>query len=88
MRYLAVLMSALLCMPVSLGAAPCYGTRLPKKGGFVAGTQTHMIFKRYLEAEYGELRSTQHFLLVSYGVFDWLAVDLKGGAGTWPVLEA
>lgn len=70
-----------LIVPVRLDAAPCYGTRLPKKGRFVAGLQTHALFKRYLEEEYGEIRGTQHFLLLSYGVFDWLAIDLKGGAG-------
>ena len=26
-------------------------------------------------------RSLQNFLLISYGVYDWLCVDLKGGAG-------
>ena len=62
-------------------AAPCYGTRLPEAEKFSLGIATHAIFNRYLEAEEGSLRSQQHFLLVSYGVFDWLAIDLKGGAG-------
>ncbi|MBU1125033.1 MAG: hypothetical protein KKC84_03330 [Candidatus Omnitrophica bacterium] len=62
-------------------AAPCYGTRLPEKNKFVAGTQTYSILSRYLEQEKGKIRSTQHFVLVSYGVFDWFAIDLKGGAG-------
>jgi len=34
-----------------------------------------------LEDEFGELRSTQHFFQICYGVFDWLSIDLKGGAG-------
>jgi len=62
-------------------AAPCYGTKLPEKKGVFIGTQTHAIFKRYLENEFGKVRSLQHFLLLSYGLFDWLAIDLKGGAG-------
>lgn len=45
------------------------------------GAQTHNILKRYLEDEYGRMRSLQHFLLVSYGVLDWFSLDLKGGAG-------
>jgi hypothetical protein len=54
---------------------------MPEKNKFFAGLQSHSIFKRYLEDDYGKLRSTQYFLLVSYGVFDWLSIDLKGGAG-------
>lgn len=62
-------------------AAACYGTRVPEKGKILSGFQTHAIFKRYLEDEKDKLRSTQHFLLLSYGAFDWLSIDLKGGAG-------
>ncbi|MBI5144873.1 MAG: hypothetical protein HZA27_01655 [Candidatus Omnitrophica bacterium] len=62
-------------------AAPCYGTKLPEKNKIFLGVQTHSIFKRYLIAEEGKLRSWQDFLLLSYGVFDWLSLDLKGGAG-------
>jgi hypothetical protein len=66
---------------VSSYAAPCYGTKLPWKKEFFLGAQTHSIFKRYLEDEYGKLRSLQNFLLLSYGVYDWLSIDLKGGSG-------
>jgi len=62
-------------------AAPCYGTKLPEKKEFFVGAQTHAIFKRYLENEYGKVRSFQNFLLISYGAYDWLSIDLKGGAG-------
>jgi len=65
----------------SVYSAPGYGTKMPKAKQYFAGVQTHMIFDRELEAEYGSLRSNQHFLQVSYGVFDWLTIDLKGGAG-------
>lgn len=65
----------------SAQAAPCYGTNLPGKKEFSAGLETYTIFKRYLKDEYGKLRSTQRFLLLSYGVYDWLSIDLKGGAG-------
>ena len=62
-------------------AAPCYGTKMPQKKQFFTGLQNHTLLKRYLEDDYGNLRSSQNFLLVSYGIFDWLSVDLKGGAG-------
>ena len=62
-------------------AAPCYGTKMPKKKEFFAGAQTHSIFKRYLEDEFGKLRSTQYFINLSYGVCNWFSIDLKGGAG-------
>jgi len=61
--------------------APCYGTRMPGRNKFFAGVESNMLFKRYLEDDYGKLRSTQYFLDLSYGLFDWLSIDLKGGAG-------
>jgi len=62
-------------------AAPCYGTKMPRKKEFFMGLQTHAIFKKYLEDEYGKVRSFQNFLLLTLGVYDWLSIDLKGGAG-------
>ena len=66
---------------VTLYAAPCYGTRMPQKGKFFAGLESHSIFKRYLEKDNGKLRSTQYFVLLSYGAYDWLSIDLKCGGG-------
>lgn len=68
-------------LPLFCYAAPCYGTKMPEKNKFFAGVGNHTIFKRYLEDEFGKVRSTQNFLLISYGVFDWFTIDLKGGAG-------
>lgn len=62
-------------------AAPCYGTKMPPQFRFFAGAQTHAVINRYLENDKGALRSTQYFMLVSFGVTDWLSLDLKGGAG-------
>jgi hypothetical protein len=62
-------------------AAPCYGTRMPQQKKFFTGAQTNIIFKRYLENSFGKIRSAQDFLLLSYGLCDWLSIDLKGGAG-------
>ncbi|UCG34931.1 MAG: hypothetical protein JSW17_05425 [Candidatus Omnitrophota bacterium] len=70
-----------LVLASSCYGAPCYGTKMPFKGYFFMGGQTHLIFERHLEDAYGEMRSTQHFLLISYGITDWFVLDLKGGAG-------
>ncbi|MFH0918312.1 MAG: hypothetical protein V1830_04175 [Candidatus Omnitrophota bacterium] len=62
-------------------AAPCYGPRMPQEKQFFAGLQSYSVFKRALEKDYGKISSLQNFFLLSYGVFDWLSIDLKGGAG-------
>ncbi len=62
-------------------AAPCYGTKMPQKQHFFGGIQTYSVLERKLEADYGKVRSLQNFVLLSYGVFDWFSIDLKGGAG-------
>jgi len=63
------------------GAAPCYWTRMPERNKFSAGLQNYTLFKRNLENNGGKLRSIQDFLNLSYGLFDWFSIDLKGGAG-------
>lgn len=74
--------TALFILSYSLSeAAPCYGTKLPEKKQFFSGVQSYTIFKRCLEDQMGKLRSVQFFLLLSYGLCDWLSIDLKGGAG-------
>jgi len=62
-------------------AAPCYGTRLPEKKKFFASLESYSLFKRYLEDDYGKVRSQQQFYGMSYGVFNWLSIDLKAGGG-------
>ncbi len=62
-------------------AAPAYGTRMPEKNRLAAGLQYYTLLHRDLEYDSGTLRSQQEFLLLSYGVTDWLSVDLKGGVG-------
>lgn len=70
-----------LCWTASSWAAPAYGTRLPPKFRLAVGGQTHQVLDRDLEDAHGEVSSLQHFLLLSFGVTDWLSLDLKGGAG-------
>lgn len=77
-----VVAALFLFMFVSIAnAAPCYGTKMPKKNQIFAGVQSYTVFKRYQEHQQGKMRSQQEFLLVSYGICDWLSIDLKGGAG-------
>lgn len=67
-------------LSTELSAAPCYGTRLPEKHKAFIGLQSHSLFKRDLEDNFGEIRSNQYFFLLSYGLLDSLSIDLKGAA--------
>ncbi len=81
-RSVLFLLVASYCLLVTdVFAAPSYGTRMPAKKKLHLGFQSHSIFKRYLEHEAGSLRSQQEFFLLSLGLYDWLSIDLKGGAG-------
>ena len=78
------ILTCLFFLVASLGysfAAPCYGTRMPVKNKFIAGLQNYTIFKRYLENSMGKVRSVQYFFQLSYGVLNWLSIDLKIGPG-------
>jgi hypothetical protein len=81
MRKIFIFFISFSVVSLPIFAAPCYGTKMPPKKEFFAGFQTHSIFKRYLEDDYGKLRSLQNFFLLSYGIYDWFSIDLKGGAG-------
>jgi len=62
-------------------AAPCYGTKLPKRNKFFANFESYSLFKKYLENSQGTMRSQQQFYGMSYGIFDWFSIDLKAGGG-------
>jgi len=81
MRKVFLFVILIVCFTVTSHAAPCYGTKMPSPKEFFIGLQAHSVLKRQLEDEYGKLRSMQYFFLISYGVYDWLSIDLKGGAG-------
>jgi hypothetical protein len=68
-------------IPALSFAAPTYGPQMPSQQHFFAGLQTYDVMKRTLEGDYGKMHSLQDFFLISYGVFDWLSLDLKGGLG-------
>ncbi|MCM8757596.1 MAG: hypothetical protein NC900_05825 [Candidatus Omnitrophica bacterium] len=78
---LIVLFVSILFYAKRIYSAPCYGPHMPKEKSFVIGVQSHTILKRYLEDEFGKIRSLQNFILLSYGIRDWLCLDLKGGSG-------
>ena len=81
MRKIFLSLILILCLvPVSF-AAPSYGTNLPEKNKFIAEFESYSIFGRDLENDYGEVKSQQEFFGLSYGIFDWLSIDLKAGAG-------
>lgn len=61
--------------------APSYGTDMPRKGEWVKALETNIVFKRKLDKSYGKFKSEQYFLDLSYGVSDWIVVDLKIGLG-------
>ena len=69
------------CMASQVYAAPAYGTKLPERNRISAGVQSHIIFDRDLFRDQGEMRSQQQFLMISYGVTDWISLDVKGGSG-------
>ena len=80
MRIILIALIICLLSPCAF-SAPCYGTKMPFQGEFFARFQTNVMFKRHLKGNYGTIRSRQQFFGISYGVFDWLAIDLKAGAG-------
>ncbi len=78
---LILLLAPLIVQVSSSYAAPCYGTKMPVKGEFFSGLEAYLLFERDLEQDQGKMQSNQSFLLISYGIFDWLSLDLKVGVG-------
>ncbi|MBF0594812.1 MAG: hypothetical protein HQL22_07575 [Candidatus Omnitrophica bacterium] len=75
-----VLMALALAMvfTCSAEASPAYGTKMPAKGRAFWGLQDYYVRSRTLDNDQGSVRSIQNFLTLSYGVTDWLSLDLKG----------
>ncbi len=80
-KFLSLIIPCVWLCVSNVYGAPCYGTRLPEGKKFIGGFQSYTIFKRELKNNYGKLKSLQHFFQLSYGVYNWLSIDLKGGAG-------
>jgi len=78
--YLLLVSFLSIILSVPAYAAPCYGTKMPQKGEFFSGLEGYYI-QRGLEKDHGKVKSLQSFLLISYGLLDWLSIDLKVGSG-------
>ncbi|MCM8780022.1 MAG: hypothetical protein NC914_02600 [Candidatus Omnitrophica bacterium] len=66
---------------VQAAAAPCYGTYMPAKRKITLGLEYNFVISREFEHNHGRVKNQDQFLTLSFGVFDWLSIDLKGGAG-------
>lgn len=75
------LLAVVLNISGGAAAAPAYGTRLLEAGKIQFGLETYRVSELDLEDNFGRLDSVQYFGLLSYGLTDWLTVDLKGGLG-------
>lgn len=58
-------------------AASAYGTAMPDKKEVFWGVQSYYVHRRNLDNDSGSVHSQQNYLTMSYGVFDWLSLDLK-----------
>jgi hypothetical protein len=65
----------------NLFAVPCYGTHMPQKNKFFAGVEYNFVIERDLKNHRGKVKNPDQFIMISYGIFDWLSLDLKGGSG-------
>jgi hypothetical protein len=63
-------------------AAPAYGTKMPLKNELFGGLGYYRILSRDLNKDHGNMQSAQEHVLLSYGVTDWFALDLKLSIGT------
>ena len=86
MRKLVILCVSLVLSTSAAFAAPAYGTKMPEKNTFFGGIQYYAIFDRDLNNNNGDLRSSQEHILLSYGVTDWFALDLKASMGTSEIM--
>lgn len=65
----------------NLMAAPCYGTHMPQKKKWFGGIEYNFVIERKFQHNHGRVKNPGQLLMLSYGVFDWLSIDLKGGSG-------
>jgi opacity protein-like surface antigen len=80
-KALVIIAAFILIAAASGQAAPCYGTHMPKKKKWFCGIEYNFLMERKLQNSLGRIKNPDQFLMISYGLFDWLSIDLKGGAG-------
>lgn len=73
--FVLVFLSLILAQPAQ--ATPAYGTKMPVKKETFFGLQDYYVRSRSLENDQGRVRSIQNYFMASYGLSDWLALDLK-----------
>lgn len=71
----------LLNFTAELNAAPSNGTNFPKRNNIESGYEFNAMFERPLRASFGNIKNYDNFYTLTWGVYDWLAVDGKVGFG-------
>jgi hypothetical protein len=54
---------------------------MPSKRKLTLGLEYNFVTERDLKHNNGRVKNPDQFLSLSYGLFDWLSIDLKAGAG-------
>src|SRR3989338_180206 len=80
-RFSSSVIISFLLVSHEICAAPTCGTDMPRRGRLVTGYENNIISKHDLGDSHGNIKSAQHFYILSYGVFDWLSFDGRMGAG-------
>jgi hypothetical protein len=62
-------------------AAPSNGTRFPQQLRVEAGYEYNAMFRSRLRNSFGDISSQDNFYTMSFGLFDWLALDGEIGLG-------
>lgn len=62
-------------------AAPAYGTHMPEDKHWIGGIECDFTIDRNLDNDQGGTEVCKYFFTLSYGLFSWLSLDGKIGAG-------
>lgn len=62
-------------------AVPIKGPFFLKKGKFEVGSEANIVIRRDIEKITTNIRSSQFFYCMAYGIFDWLDIEAKFGTG-------
>lgn len=82
MRVKFIIIIVLILLAVNnLAAAPSYGTHMPAKKKWFGGIEYNFVWERDFQNNQGRVKNSDQFIMFSYGIFQWLCLDLKGGSG-------
>lgn len=62
-------------------AAPSWGTHMPGREKWIWGVEGSFIVDKNLDNDEGGANGNRYFLTASYGIFSWISLDGKIGAG-------